>query len=179
MLIVTVVSPIDIIPRINFGSWGRGWGKCHKTCCRREVRKNLSGIAVCYTQYRNFWHIWKSRSKKSLFPTSCLQRKTKVLHFNSICTMFVFACYPSSICDKVWESLAWGGTFPWTGVSDISHIVSHIECVYHLFYHSYSLCVCAFVYDIPCVLLIQHGLLCLVPLGVLKTYLGNILLDAY
>ena len=27
MLIVTVASPIDIIPRINFGSWGRGWGK--------------------------------------------------------------------------------------------------------------------------------------------------------
>ncbi len=145
-------------------------------CLCSLVTKDLY---VRHTQYRNFWHIWKSRSKKALFPTSCLKRKTKVLHFNSICTMFVFACYPSSICDKVWESLAWGGTFPWTGVSDLSHIVSHIECVYHLFYHSYSLCVCAFVYDIPCVLFIQHGLLCLVPLGVLKTYLGNILLDAY
>jgi hypothetical protein len=135
--------------------------------CTMFVLACYKGSICAPHTYRNFSHIWKSRSKKSLLPTSSLQRKTKVLHFNSICTMFVFACYPSSICDKVWESLAWGGTFPWTGVSDLSHIISHIECVYHLFYHSYSLCVCAFVYDIPCVLLIQHGLLCLMHLGVL------------
>jgi hypothetical protein len=140
--------------------------------CPMFVLACYKGSICAPHTYRNFSHIWKSRSKKSLLPTSSLQRKTKVLHFNSICTMFVFACYPSSICDKVWYSFAWGGTFLWTGVSDLSHIVSHVECLWDVMETNKRLSWESKYY-------LSRGLLCLAPLGILKTYLANILLDAY